>query len=186
MEQNLITLIRDCDALLIPSATPISIPSGTRVRITQMLGGAITIEVDGNLARINSEDADALGIELEVNKSVGSKREIKPATGPVDLDKVWEQLKTCYDPEIPVNIVDLGLIYSCKVVSNENNTSNQVEIEMTLTAPACAMGPILAQDAEDKVFTVENVTAVNINIVFDPIWTQDNMTDAAKLELGLL
>lgn len=173
-----ITVRRDCEALLIPNAVPITIPKGSDVQLTQSLGGSYTVNVNGNLARIEAKDADALGLEalpqtssLEVNKEI---------TGPVDLDLVWQQLRTCYDPEIPVNIVDLGLIYECAA------KDNKVDIKMTLTAPGCGMGPVLMRDAELKISTLPNVTKVNIELVFDPIWNQDLMSEAAKLELGFI
>lgn len=181
-----VTLIRDCAALLIPDATPITIPSGTSVQITQMLGGSITVYVGGNLARIEAKDADALQIELsaeDVSYPTSSHID-KTITGPVNMDEVWQQLKTCYDPEIPVNIVDLGLIYHCEL--EEKAGANLIKVQMTLTAPGCGMGPILARDVEQKLLQVANVTDVYVEMVFEPIWTQDRMSDAARLELGLL
>jgi len=174
-------LTRDVDALLIPTAVEITIPKATEVLITQTLGGSFTIMISGNLARIEGKDADALGLSVDDLEVV----ETKEADGPVDLDQVWDQLKSCFDPEIPVNIVDLGLVYKCEIEASEDNKSNKVIIDMTLTAPACSMGPVIAADAETKVRQVKNVTDVHINLVFDPAWNSDMMTDAAKLELGL-
>jgi probable FeS assembly SUF system protein SufT len=161
------------------------IPSGTGVEITQAKGNAVTININGQLARIDAKDADALGLELQDIVQPNNNAE-KIATGPVDLEEVWDQLKTCFDPEIPVNIVDLGLIYDCRVESNEDHTHNHVFITMTLTAPGCGMGPILLQDAENAVWRVKNVTAVTVEMVFDPVWNRDMISEAAKLELGLL
>ena len=174
--QQTITLTQDIHAFLIPTAVPIVIPSGTNVHITQDFGGSVTVNVNGNLARIAEEDAHALGLARE---KIEKPKDLT-ADGPVNIDEVWEQLKTCYDPEIPVNIVDLGLIYECTAANNK------VHIKMTLTAPGCGMGPMIASEAEQKVYRVKNVLDVHVELVMDPPWTQDRMSDAAKLELGLL
>ncbi len=180
-----VILTRDCDALLIPSGLAFLIPSGTGVEITQAKGSGITINVNGQLARIESKDADALGIEQ--NELVPeNNNQSRVADGPVDLEAVWEQLKNCYDPEIPVNIVDLGLIYDCRAEANADHTQNHVFITMTLTAPGCGMGPVLVQDVENAVWRVKNVTAVTVEMVFDPAWSRDMISMAGKLELGLL
>lgn len=179
-----VTLTRDCEALLVPSGMPFMIPSGTGVEVTQAMGNAITININGQLARIDGKDADALGIQL--NEFTQNNDIEKIAAGPVDLEEVWNQLKTCFDPEIPVNIVDLGLIYDCRAESNADHTHNHVFITMTLTAPGCGMGPILLQDVENAVWRVKNVTAVTVEMVFEPVWNRDMISDAAKLELGLL
>jgi probable FeS assembly SUF system protein SufT len=180
-----VTLNRDCEALLVPSGMPFMIPSGTGVEITQAKGGSITININGQLARIDSKDALALGIELTDLVAPSNKSATKIASGPVDLEQVWDQLRTCYDPEIPVNIVDLGLIYDCRVEPNVDFTQNHVYVTMTLTAPGCGMGPVLMNDVEDAVWRVENVTAVSVEMVFDPPWDRDMISDAGKLELGL-
>lgn len=181
-----VTLNRDCEALLIPSGMPFVVPSGTGVEITQAKGGAITVHINGQLARIDSKDADALGVEfaeLVLGNNVDRANVI--ADGPVEIDEVWEQLKTCYDPEIPVNIVDLGLIYDCEIETSEDKKQNLVIVTMTLTAPGCGMGPVLVQDVENAVWRVKNVTAVRVDMVFEPPWDREMMSDAAKLELGL-
>ena len=178
---------RDCDGLLIPTAIPITIPSGTQVVITQMMGGAYTLNVNGNLVRVEGKDHEALGFDTPpADASVVRHADNKIAEGPVDLDQVWARLKTCYDPEIPVNIVDLGLIYGVEVSSSDDGKANLVEVKMTLTAPGCGMGPIIAGDVELKILSLPNVTDVKVELVLDPPWTQDKMSDAAKLELGLL
>lgn len=182
-----VTLVRDCEALLIPSGMQFMIPSGTGVEVTQAKGGSITINVNGQLARIEGKDADALGIELaDLEQSPQHNNVSKVANGPVDLEEVWDQIKTCYDPEIPVNIVDLGLIYDCRVDPNLDYTQNHVFITMTLTAPGCGMGPVLVQDVENAAWRVKNVTAVTVEMVFDPAWSRDMISEAGKLELGLL
>lgn len=183
-----ITLIKDCNALLIPSATPITIPSGTNVQITQTKGGSVTVIAGGNLARIDGKDLDALGIDISDNgekdknnnEAISSDKVAKIITGDADINLVWDALKTCFDPEIPVNIVDLGLVYECK------SSSNHVEIKMTLTAPGCGMGPVIVGDVEQKVLALKNVSTVTVELVFEPQWNQDMMSPAAKLELGLL
>jgi probable FeS assembly SUF system protein SufT len=184
-----VVLKRDCDALVIPTAIPITIPSGTTVEITQALGGAITVLAGGNLTRIEAKDADALGLNPEEfiasSKNHGQIKD-KSVDGPVNLEEVWIELRQCYDPEIPVNIVELGLVYACTVEASQDNKSNHVKIDMTLTAPGCAMGPVIINDVETRVLSVKNVTGVTVNIVFEPVWDQSMMSDVAKLELGML
>ncbi len=176
----MIPLKRDCKATLIPVGTEITIPSGTQVVVTQALGGSFTVNVAGNLARIAGEDADALGLEHTL-----IKKDVSKVDGPVDIEDVWEQLRTCYDPEIPVNIVELGLIYECKTTALDDG-GNRVDITMTLTAPGCGMGPILVDDAHTKVMSIANVTEVNCELVFDPPWDQSMMSEAARLQTGLM
>lgn len=171
-------VLRDCDALLIPVGTKVTIPEGSQVMITQALGGSYTVNVNGNLARIDSRDADALGLDVEDQPEAP-----KGAGGPVDEDTVWEALGTCYDPEIPVSIVELGLIYHCDIKPLKQG--NCVDVVMTLTAPGCGMGPILVEDVRAKLLAVSNVTEVNVDLVFDPPWDRAMMSDAAKLQLGM-
>jgi len=173
-----IELKRDCPAIMIPAGTPTILQAGTEVTITQSLGGTYTVVADGIMARISGKDADALGIDPEEEKSEEYKG------GPVDEKMIWDQMKNCYDPEIPVNIVDLGLIYDCKVTPVEGG--NRVDIKMTLTAPGCGMGPAIAGDVDQRVRGVPGVTDVNVEVVWDPIWNQSMMSDAARLQLGLM
>ena len=173
-------LQRDCDAILIPAGTKITIPAGTRVIITQALGGSYTVNIQGNLARIDGKDADALGL-----KPASTPDDSETASGPVDESKVWGALRTCYDPEIPANIVDLGLVYECSISALEGG-GNQVNIKMTLTAPGCGMGPFIVEDVRNKVLTVPNVTKANIELVFDPPWNQSMMSEEAKLRTGMM
>ena len=178
MNQNEIVIVRrDIDALMIPSAASITLLRGTEVMITQALGSSYTVNVYGNLARVDGKDADALGKTVVMPEDIHDDRSLD--------EKIGAQLKTCYDPEIPVNIVDLGLIYDCKVTAL-NAGQHRVDIRMTLTAPGCGMGPVLAAEAKQKVLGVSGVSEVNIDIVFDPLWDRDKMSDAAKLALGLL
>jgi probable FeS assembly SUF system protein SufT len=166
---------RECPAVQIPEGTPALLSQGTRVRITQALGGTYTVATErGYLFRIESRDADALG------KTPGEP--LNALDGGSLEEQVWALLRTCYDPEIPINIVDLGLIYSCDILDG----GKKVEIKMTLTAPGCGMGPILAQDVKDKVGALPGVEEADVEIVFDPPWNQNMMSEAARLDLGML
>jgi probable FeS assembly SUF system protein SufT len=168
---------RECKAIQIPEGLPVILSPGTRVRIAQALGGSYTVVTErGHMLRIDERDADVIG-----------KGGIRPSA-PADLaagsleDRIWDRLRTCYDPEIPVNIVDLGLVYSCEISPD----GSIVDIKMTLTAPGCGMGPVLAQDVKDKVQALPGVVRADVEVVFDPQWSQSMMTEAARLQLGLL
>ncbi|MBX9606693.1 MAG: putative Fe-S cluster assembly protein SufT [Gammaproteobacteria bacterium] len=176
-----IELTRDCPAVLIPEGSTTTLAAGTLVYVTQALGGAVTVNVHGNLARIAASDVDALGMEAA---SLPAEHAEAAADGSVDPDLVWEQLATCYDPEIPINIVELGLIYRCDIKPLAGG-GNRVEIDMTLTAPGCGMGPFLVDDVRAKVQQVPNVTEVEVDLTFEPPWSQEMMSEAARLETGL-
>lgn len=176
-----LTLNRDCEAALIPTGTPVMIPEGSVVYITQALGGSYTVNVNGNLARIADSNADALGFEVAPTAETEKKQRV--GDGSVNEDQIWDQLRTCYDPEIPINIVELGLIYECVV--NKTDNGNRVDILMTLTAPGCGMGQFLADDVKAKVSGVDNVSEVNVELTFDPPWSQDMMSEAARLQTGM-
>lgn len=176
--REIIVLGRDCPALMVPSGAQIILHQGTEVTITQALGGSYTVSVFGNLARIDAKDADALG------KEVVSALEALPSDASIE-DKVMAQLKLVFDPEIPVNIVDLGLIYNCEAKLREDNTY-YIWIDMTLTAPGCGMGPVIAGDAKARVLAIPEVSDAHLEIVFDPPWDQSMMSDAAQLQLGML
>lgn len=177
-----ITLLRDCKAALIPDGTPIKLEKDSIVYITQALGGSYTVNINGNLARVDSKDADALGFNIEENHVLEVDKELT-GDGRVDEELIWAQLSTCYDPEIPINIVELGLIYNCNVIPLENG--NQVDVTMTLTAPGCGMGEFLAEDVRSKIYSIPNVTQVNVELTFDPPWNQTMMSEAARLQTGL-
>ncbi|MBI4325762.1 MAG: putative Fe-S cluster assembly protein SufT [Chloroflexi bacterium] len=177
-----LTLKRDCQAVLIPAGTTITLPAGAEVQITQSLGGTYTVLAQGCMARIAGSDADALGLDCE---AAAAQTEAAAPAGPVDEKLVWDQMRTCYDPEIPVNIVDLGLIYDCQIVPLAEGGS-AVNVKMTLTAPGCGMGAYIAGDVENKIRAVPGVTEVHVELVWDPIWNQGMMTEAARLQLGLL
>jgi probable FeS assembly SUF system protein SufT len=188
-EKQWVSTEYDIEALLIPTAVPITIPGGTECQIIQTLGGHVTINIRGNLARVDRKDVEALGIDLGDTAAETFKKEPCGPIGPVDEELVWAQLRTVYDPEIPVNIVDLGLIYNIRIKpimdANGNMSGNLVEMQMTLTAPGCGMGPVITADAEAKVRQIPNATDFTIELVFDPPWDKTMMTEAAKLELGL-
>ena len=174
------TTDRDVSAIIIPVGEAVILRKGTVGFIAQALGGSFTVYVEGNLFRISGKDADAIG-----------KEALSPPDIPKDVtneefeDIVWNQLKTCYDPEIPVNIVDLGLIYKCKIKSLPNN-ERTIDIDMTLTAPGCGMGEILVQDAQEKVAIIPTVADVSVELVFDPPWNQSMMSEEARLQTGLM
>jgi len=178
-----IILSRDCEAVQIPSGEKVSLSAGTRVRVTQSLGGSYTVTTDqGNLVRIANKDADAIGEEAEASQA----ERLTAAAGPADLEKlVWDQLKTCFDPEIPVNIVDLGLVYHCQVTPLPEG-DNKVDVKFTLTAPGCGMGQVLKADMESKILSLSGVKDVDVEVVFDPPWDPSKMSDAAKLQLGFM
>jgi len=178
--EEVVTFSRDCSATMIPSGTKGKIIKGEHGIITQSLGGSYTVAVNGNLYRIEGTDADAIGKEV-----VEEKHEVTGNGQEVDERAVWDAMKTCYDPEIPVNIVDLGLIYSCDF-SKSDSGGTLVDVSMTLTAPGCGMGPILAEEVEQKLLGIAGVTEVKVDLVWDPPWGQDMMTEAARLQLGLL
>ena len=175
-----IALKRDCEAIQIPAGLKTTIPAGTRVIITQSLGGSYTIACDYGLFRIGDENADALGLEP---RSTKDKR--KTSADEVDEEEVWEQLRTVYDPEIPVNIVDLGLVYDCRIMTDQDG-GTKVEVKMTLTAPGCGMGPAIAQDARSKILAVPGVDEADVELVWDPPWNQYMISEAGKMKLGLI
>ncbi len=175
-------LSRDVEAAVIPVGTKVTLEKGQLAYITQSLGGSYTVVVNGNMFRIEGKDADSLGVEA--NQTAPAKPAGPPST-PEQLEKqVWDAMKACYDPEIPVNIVDLGLIYDCKVTPIGED-SNKVDVKMTLTAPGCGMGPMLAQDVQNKLLSIESIDEANVELVWDPQWNQGMMSEAARLQLGL-
>jgi probable FeS assembly SUF system protein SufT len=176
-----ITLARDVEAAVIPVGTKVTLQQGEQAYVTQSLGGSYTVVVNGNMFRIEGKDADALGITLSAKTAASGA----PVTQEELEKEIWNQLRSCYDPEIPVNIVDLGLIYDCHLAPL-NGSTYRVDVKMTLTAPGCGMGPMLAQDVQNKLLGLEGVDDVAVELVWDPPWNQAMMTEAAKLQLGLL
>ena len=176
-----ITLTRDVEAAMIPVGEKVTLEKGGQAYITQSLGGSYTVVMNGNMFRIEGKDADALGLEAVARPaSTGA-----PVTQEHLEKEIWNQLRCCYDPEIPVNIVDLGLIYDCHL-SPLTASSYKVDVKMTLTAPGCGMGPMLAQDVQNRVLSLEGVDDVSVELVWDPPWNQAMMTEAARLQLGLM
>ena len=174
-----VTLTRDVIGILIPAGTKVELPEGAQAVITQALGGSFTIQVEGHLFRIDGKDADSIG------KVLAQVAQVPDNATDTELEAaVWEQLKTCYDPEIPVNIVELGLIYECRVESLPEG-KRTAHVRMTLTAPGCGMGDILVNDIKSKVGELPTITDTDVQLVFDPPWTQDMMSEAAKLATGM-
>ena len=178
-----IVINRDVEARIIPEGNVLTIPSGTSVTITQQLGGTFTVVSQFGMSRIAGADADSLGLEIPDETQEGQEKIVEAAA--LQEDSIWEQLKTVYDPEIPVNIVDLGLVYSCESEEQSNGTHN-VDVKMTLTAPGCGMGPVIADDARSKILSLPGVADANVDIVWDPPWNQDMITEEGKMILGLV
>jgi len=178
-----IKVIRDCEAIQIPSGEKQTIAAGTEVRITQSLGGTYTVMTEwGALLRIEGKDADAIGKP----KAEGPKLDHSSPLDAPSIEKlVWDQLRTCFDPEIPINMVDLGLVYECKATALSEG-GNKVEVKFTLTAPGCGMGDVLKRDIESKILTIPGVRELDVQVVFDPPWDRSMMSEAAKLQLGLV
>ena len=178
-----VTLTRDVEGSIVPAGTKVTLLKGEQAYVTQSLGGSYTVIVNGNMFRIGGEDADALGIEVAAKPSAAISG---PITQEAVEKQVWDQLKTCYDPEIPVNIVDLGLVYDCSVEPMGTNNEFKVGVKMTLTAPGCGMGPVLQQDVQNKLLGIDPIQDVQVELVWDPPWNQSMLTEAAKLQLGLM
>ena len=178
-------LTREVDAIQIPSGDMVKLPQGLKVIITQSLGGTYTVATDFGLARINSKDADALGIDPEAEKKTEADSSSNVPTDADDLTmQVWGQLKNVYDPEIPVNIVDLGLVYDCQVV--EEDGKKKALVKMTLTAPGCGMGPTIAADAQSRIMTIEDMDDAAVELVWEPAWNQGMISVEGKMKLGMI
>jgi probable FeS assembly SUF system protein SufT len=173
---------RDVEAIAIPMGTKFTIPAGTPGVITQSLGGSYTVATYHGLARVAERDGDALGLQ---------RAEATPARAAgtngaeVSEDDVWNQLKQCYDPEIPVNIVDLGLVYDCKLTKKDDG-GTRVDVKMTLTAPGCGMGPAIAHDAQSKLLSIDGVDEADVQLVWDPPWNQHMISEAGRMKLGMV
>ena len=171
---------RDCDVVLVPQGDKVVLPAGSVGYITQALGGSFTVFVEGNLFRLAGNDADAIGKE--------PPEPLQLPEGATDSDVealAWRQLRTCFDPEIPINVVDLGLIYQCDV-QRADDGSRRIEVRMTLTAPGCGMGEVLVEDVRGKLELIPTVSEADVELVFDPPWGQHMMSEAARLETGML
>ena len=171
-----IRLLRDVVANMVPSGDEVKLVAGNLVRVTQALGGNYTILINGNMVQISAENADALGFEvLKISESDAPKGNLE--------HQIWDQLKTCYDPEIPINIVELGLIYGLDI--SDTDEGKNVNINMTLTAPGCGMGGVISDEVERKVKGIEGIEDVLVELVWEPQWNRDMMSEAAQLELGM-
>jgi probable FeS assembly SUF system protein SufT len=171
---------RDTRAVIVPAGTEVQLEAGQSGFITQSLGGSFTLYIDGNLYRLAGEDADAIG-----KRAAAPPRLPTNATDEDVREAAWNQMRNCYDPEIPINIVELGLVYSCDVTPNPDGT-RAVAIRMTLTAPGCGMGEVLVQDVREKVELVPTVSKADVELVFDPPWNQTMMSEAARLQTGMM
>lgn len=176
---DIVSLTRDVIGVLIPAGTKVELPEGAKATITQALGGSFTIQVEGHLFRIDGKDADSIGKTVEKLPEISENASDKEIE-----DAVWAQLKTCYDPEIPVNIVELGLIYECKVETLSPG-QRKASVRMTLTAPGCGMGDILVNDIKTKVAQLPSITETDVQLVFDPPWNQSMMSEEARLATGM-
>jgi len=179
MSESSITLSREVTATRIPQGEAITLPQGTLVLITQALGGSYTVVIptEAGLYRIDAEFADALGKEKPAASTTSA------SSGPVSEDQVWGVLKTCYDPEIPVNIVDLGLIYSLTIEPGDKGA--KVAVAMTLTAPGCGMGPVIAREAQQKIAALNGVADADVQVVWEPAWSPDKISEEGKKKLGM-
>ena len=174
-----VRLTRDVDAIMVPAGIPVKLREGQEGFITQALGGSFTVYVEGNLFRIAGKDGDAIG------KEAGDVPQLPPNASDEDVKELaWRQMKTCYDPEIPINVVDLGLVYSCEVTPEDDGRI--VAVTMTLTAPGCGMGEVLVQDVRDKVEVIPTVKRADVELVFDPPWNPSMMSEAARLQTGMM
>jgi probable FeS assembly SUF system protein SufT len=177
-----VTFSRSAEAIMIPSGEKVLVPKGAQATITQSLGGTFTLITDrGLMVRVSGQEVEAIG------KTPSESKDVTPSElTPEKLEEmVWDALKTCYDPEIPVNIVDLGLVYLCELNEVETGVKD-VNIKMTLTAPGCGMGPVLAGDVKMKIEQLPGVRSANVEVVFDPVWDRSMMSEAARLQLGMM
>lgn len=177
-----IEVLRDCPAVTIPYGSPVTIEKGCIAVITQKLGSSITVMVQGNLYRVEGQDADALGLEVEVDEQHVPDG---PVTEEWVKERAWEVMTTCFDPEIPVDIVNLGLVYGCDIISLGDERF-RIEVRMTLTAPGCGMGTMIADEARNKLLNIHGVEEVTVDLVWDPPWSREMMSESARLQLGLL
>ncbi len=179
-ENEPFVISRDTKAVIVPAGVEVKLKAGQSGFITQALGGSFTLYIEGNLFRLAGEDADAIGKEVIVPPT------LPPNATEDDVRKLaWSQMRNCYDPEIPVNIVDLGLVYECNVTPNEDGTRT-ISVKMTLTAPGCGMGEVLVADVKDKVEVIPTVRSADVELVFDPPWSQSMMSEAARLQTGMM
>lgn len=178
-----IALSREVTAIQIPSGDAITLPAGTPVVVTQTLGGTYTVATSSGLARISKEDTDALGVDLEAKKEKAAEDE---AMANASLEEqIWHQMKQVYDPEIPVDIVNLGLVYDC-AIDDKDPEAIEVHVKMTLTAPGCGMGPVIAADAQARIMTLDNIENAEVEVVWEPAWNQDMISEEGRMKLGMM
>ena len=181
-----LTLVRDTEATIIPAGETHTLPAGTRAVISQALGGTVTIRTDSGLYRLSSKDWDALGEAAQAQLDQAAKEaESEAGDAPFSEEQVWEAMKGCFDPEIPVNIVDLGLIYDLQIGEPDAEGRHAVNVKMTLTAQGCGMGPVIAEDAKSNIEVLNGVSKAQVDIVWDPPWTPHMISDAGRQKLGL-
>ncbi len=181
-ENTEFALSRDVEAVEIPSGRKLTLEKGTQGVITQTLGGSYTIATPYGLSRIADKDLDALGIERQ---PTAPGQTATQTNGTVSEEDVWNQLRQCFDPEIPVNIVDLGLVYDCRLMKKDDG-GTRVEVKMTLTAPGCGMGPAIAHDAQSKILSIDGIDEAEVQLVWDPPWNQNMISEAGRMKLGMV
>ena len=180
MNKN-ITLVRACKATIIPAGDEVTLAEGATFTIAQSLGGSVTLRDNAGMYRVGEAELDALGEEIK--REVLKEKEEAEDQGPFSEEKVWDAMRGCYDPEIPVNIVDLGLIYDLRVEEGENG--KQIFVKMTLTAQGCGMGPVIADDAKQRILRLPSVESAEVDIVWDPPWNPRMISEEGKKVLGL-
>ena len=179
-ENEAFLINRDVKVVMVPDGIEMELKAGLSGFITQALGGNFTLYIEGNLYRLAGENADSIG------KQVLTAPELPPNATQEDVRLLaWQQLRNCYDPEIPVNIVDLGLIYECDIMTTDEG-NRKIAIKMTLTAPGCGMGDVLVQDVKEKIEIIPTVVQADVELIFDPPWSQAMMSEAARLQTGML
>ena len=181
-----LTLVRDTNATIIPAGEEQVLPAGTRAVISQAIGGTVTVRTDSGLFRLSSKDWDALGEAAQAElQTVSQDRQTHQSDESFSEEQVWEVMRSCFDPEIPVNIVDLGLIYDLRIAEPDAEAKHAVNIKMTLTAQGCGMGPVIANDAKERIEALEGVSSAQVDIVWDPPWTPHMISEAGRQKLGL-
>lgn len=178
-----IELKRDCPSTVIPAGDPMTLPKGMVVYVSQALGGTVTVRAEGGLFRIAGKDLDALGEDVAEALAAENDAPATPSDGPLEEEQIWEAMRACFDPEIPINIVDLGLIYSLKTEPADEGTV--VEVKMTLTAQGCGMGPVIAEDARQKIEALPGVHKATVDIVWEPPWNPQMISEEGRKKLGI-
>ncbi|MEM8868557.1 MAG: iron-sulfur cluster assembly protein [Verrucomicrobiota bacterium] len=181
-----LTLTRETNATIIPAGHEQVLPVGTKATISQALGGTVTIRTDSGLYRIASKDWDALGAAAQAALEAAEREAAaEPEAGPFSEAQVWEAMMGCYDPEIPVNIVDLGLIYDLSISEPDAEGMHKIDVKMTLTAQGCGMGPVIADDAKSRIEALSGVRSAQVDVVWEPAWTPHMISEAGRAKLGL-